>query len=91
MVVGLILKFKSIKHLSPFQYLVTGVQNRAYKPTHKSVHILKSRDVSNTGEETALQFHVMCVCVYFNHAVKFYFQQRLMVLRTASVSVQMLQ
>jgi len=61
MVVGLILKFKSIKHLSPFQYLVTGVQNRAYKLTHKSICILKSRDMSNPGEETALQFHVMCV------------------------------
>jgi len=60
MVVGLILKFKFLKHLSPFQYLVTGVQNRAYKSTHKRVCIPKSRDVSNTGEETALQFHVMC-------------------------------
>jgi len=49
----------------------------------------KNRDVSKTGEETGLQFHV-CVCVFvcFNH-VRFYLQQGLLVLQTASVSAKM--
>jgi len=63
MVVEWILKFKSIRHSSCFQYNFTGFQKRAYKAIHKSVCIAKSRDVSNTGEETDLQFHVMCLCV----------------------------
>jgi len=49
---------------SPFQHNSTGVQLRAEKPIHKSVRIPKNRDVSRTGEETGLQFHVcVCLCV----------------------------
>ena len=63
MVVGLILKFKSIK-FSPFQHYSTGVQRRAEKSIHKSAGTPKNRGASKIGEETGLQFHVcVCVCV----------------------------
>jgi hypothetical protein len=48
------------------------------------------RRMTAHAEETAGKVQACAGCVCFNHVVKFYFQQVLLVLQTTSVSVQML-
>jgi hypothetical protein len=52
MLIGLILKLKSVKCFSSFQHNFTGVKKRPDKPVLKPACITKSKEVSKTGEET---------------------------------------
>jgi hypothetical protein len=95
MVVGLILKFKSIKHFLHFRITLL-VFNEELKSQYTSLYVfLKTEMCPKQVRRQVYSFTCVCVCmcvclrvfVCFNH-VRFYLQQGLLVLRTASFSVK---
>ena len=94
MVVGLILKFKSIKHFLLFSITLL-VFNKELKSQYTSLYVFLKTEMC--PEQVRRQFYsctCVCVCVCLHmcvcfNRVRFYLQQGLLVLRTASVSVKM--
>jgi len=90
---SMVVKFKSIKHFLIFSITLL-VFNEELKSQYTSLYIfLKTEVCPKQVRRQFYSFTCVCVCVClrmfvcFNH-VRFYLQQGLLVLRTASVSVK---